>query len=721
MRTIGLIAAFLLVVTHLPARENSREVSGYVKSAEGEALPYAHIVIKNTATGCTSGPDGKFSLQLPRAGTYTLVVRYTGFEPVEQPITLRSDTTVNFALKEDAWKLSEVTVTGTRTPKLLKDAPTITRVITAGDIRRIHAVTVKDVLELELPGIEFTRQMDKKTPSINLQGMSGNYVLFLVDGERLAGETLNNVDYNRLNVSNIERIEIVKGSASALYGSNAVGGVVNIITKSVQQPAEAYVNGKWGSHNEQQYDASVGTKSNRFSTYTAYMYKRIDTYDITGSDGSTPIYGGHDHSVNEKLTWQPADALLFTAKGGFYTRDADTDDKVADRYRDFNGSLRTGYRVSDNHTLEATYLFDRYNKYDLFKALQNRTELTYRNTQQTARIQYNGTFAPGNLLTAGAEYFRDGLLSYQFTDGSEYSNNTYVAFAQHDYNVTNRLNMVYGVRMDYHSDFGAHFSPKASWMYKLNPFTFRASYSHGFRSPSLKELHTSWDMGGMGFLWIQGNPNLKPEKNNHVSLSAEYTRDRVNFSVTGYYNQIQDKISSLTLPRSRPEVQDTSLYVNIDQARVSGIDANLAVKCPYGFTVRAAYSYVRDRQMQDGRNLSATRPHTATFALSYDYAARSKKYDLNVTLTGRILSRVNTWQTSSSSAGEYEPLDYPAYTLWRLAVTQHLFGAYSLNAGVDNLFNYKPDQVTAANTPITSGTTFFVGVSAAIDRLFTRR
>lgn len=721
MRTIALIAAFALTLTHLPARENSREVTGYVKSADGEALPYANIVIKNTTTGCTSGLDGKFSLQLPRAGTYTLVVHYTGFEPVEKPITLRSDTTVNFDLKEDALKLSEVTVTGTRTPKLLKDAPTITRVITSDDIRRINAVTVKDVLELELPGIEFTRQMDKKTQSINMQGMSGNYVLFLVDGERMAGETLNNVDYNRLNVNNIERIEIVKGSASALYGSNAVGGVVNIITKDVQQPLEAYVNGKWGSHNEQQYDASVGARSKRFSSHTSYTYKRMDTYDITGSDGSTTIYGGEDHSVNEKLTWQPVDALTFTAKGGFYTRNADTDEKVADRYRDFNASLRTNYRVRDNHTLEATYLFDRYNKYDWFKKLGDRTELTYRNTQHTARVQYNGTFAPGNILTAGAELFRDELLSYQFTDGTVYGNTTYVAFAQHDYNITDRLNVVYGVRMDYHSDFGSHFSPKASVMYKLSPVTLRASYSHGFRSPSLKELHTSWDMGGMGFLWIQGNPNLKPEKNNHVSLSAEYTRDRVNFSVTGYYNQIKDKISSLTLPRSRPEVQDTSLYVNIDKAKVSGIDANLAVKCPYGFTLRTAYSYVRDRQMQDGRNLSSTRPHTATFGLSYDYAARSKKYELNVTLTGRILSRVNTWQTSSSSADGYEPLNYPAYTLWRLAVTQHLFGAYSLNAGVDNLFNYKPDKVTAANTPITSGTTFFVGVSAYIDRIFTRK
>lgn len=126
--------------------------------------------------------------------------------------------------------LVEVVVTGTRTPKLLKETPIQTRVISARDIARQDATNVQDLLQQELPGVEFSYAMNQQT-HLNFSGFGGQGVLFLIDGERLAGETMDDVDFSRLTMDNVERIEIVKGAASALYGSNAVGGVVNIITK----------------------------------------------------------------------------------------------------------------------------------------------------------------------------------------------------------------------------------------------------------------------------------------------------------------------------------------------------------------------------------------------------------------------------------------------------------------------------------------------------------
>ena len=115
---------------------------------------------------------------------------------------------------EKAWEveLNTVVVTGTRTPKLLKDSPILTRIISESDIRKTDATNISDLLQLELPGIEFSYSMNQQV-SLNMQGFGGNSVLFLVDGERLAGETLDNVDYNRLNLNNVGRIEIVKGRA----------------------------------------------------------------------------------------------------------------------------------------------------------------------------------------------------------------------------------------------------------------------------------------------------------------------------------------------------------------------------------------------------------------------------------------------------------------------------------------------------------------------------
>lgn len=713
MKTILLIFASILLSGNLSARETPREVSGCVTGGNGETLPYANIIVKGTTYGTASGLDGNYRLHIPAPGRYRLIVKYAGFVPFEQQIELSRDTVINFRLKEDALNLNEVTVTATRTPKLLKDAPVITRVITAEDIRKVNAVTVQDLLETELPGLEFTREMDGQT-AIRMQGMSGKYVLFLVDGERMAGETLNNIDYNRLNAENIERIEIVKGAASALYGSNAIGGVVNIITKEASKPWSVNVNGYYGTQNkkqngnEQRYGTTIGLKQGKVSSLTSALYKRKDTYQLTDLEGvETSIKGGWDLNIDQKLTWKATDRITLTGKGGFYTRKVENDkSKVEDRYRNFNGNVRMNYLICEKQTLDVSYLIDRYNKYDHYKVKQVDT-LNYRNTQQTARAQYNYSFTPGNTLVGGVEFFRDELMSYQF-DGDTHTTNDYILYAQHDFNVTRQFNLVYGARMDYYSSFGVHVSPNISLMYKWSPLTFRTSYSRGFRAPSLKEMWTDWDMGGMGWFIVYGNPDLKPEISDNLTLSAEYTRDRVNFSVVGYYNKISDKIASVYNAR-----RDTSFYTNIDHSKLAGLDASLAVKCPYGFTVKVAYAYVHEDMKQNGVNVSSTRPHSATLGLNYEYAR--KNYNLNVALNGRFLGRLDTNEANDDDT--FTAVHYPGYQNWKLTVSQRLFRAYLLQMTVDNLFNYKPDFYSA-NSPISPGTTFRIGLSVNLDELF---
>ena len=128
------------------------------------------------------------------------------------------------------FELDQVVVTASHTPKALKDVPVVTRLITLREIQMTDATNIQEMLTQEIPGLEFGLAMSQET-SLNMSGFGGNAVLFLVDGERMAGETLDNVDYTRMNLDNVGRIEIVKGASSALYGSNAVGGVINIISR----------------------------------------------------------------------------------------------------------------------------------------------------------------------------------------------------------------------------------------------------------------------------------------------------------------------------------------------------------------------------------------------------------------------------------------------------------------------------------------------------------
>ena len=156
-------------------------------------------------------------------------------------ITLSAQTNIR-----DSVNLAPVVITASHSPKALKDAPVVTRLITLHDIKINDATNIQDLLTQEMPGLEFGFAMGQET-ALHMSGFGGNAILFLVDGERMAGETMDNVDYNRMSLDNVGRIEIVKGASSALYGSNAVGGVVNIISRENLEPWTANVNSRYSS------------------------------------------------------------------------------------------------------------------------------------------------------------------------------------------------------------------------------------------------------------------------------------------------------------------------------------------------------------------------------------------------------------------------------------------------------------------------------------------
>jgi len=177
-------------------------------------------------------------------------------------------------------ELDQVVVTGTRTPKLLANTPVLTKLITANDIMKTDATNLRDVLQQIIPGVEFSYAMNQQV-HMNFSGFGGQSMLILVDGERLAGETMDDVDFTRIGMENVDHIEIVKGAASALYGSNAAGGVINIITKKKPNPCALNLNMRFGRHHEQRYGLSWqyarGKWNNllTFNTLNSPMHCRI--------------------------------------------------------------------------------------------------------------------------------------------------------------------------------------------------------------------------------------------------------------------------------------------------------------------------------------------------------------------------------------------------------------------------------------------------------------
>lgn len=693
-----------------------RIISGTVLDENGEPLMGATVSVKEKKTiGTTTDMQGKYALTLPDNKEYTLQVSYIGYLSLHRKLSAGKAGKVNFTLKEDAVNMEMVVVTGTRTPKLLKDVPIVTRVITSDEIKRVDATHIGDLLQSELPGIEFSYSMNQQV-SLNMQGFGGNAVLFLVDGERLAGETLDNIDYNRLNMDNVERIEIVKGAASSLYGSNAVGGVVNIISKNSTEPWLANVNARYGAYDEQRYGGTVGFNAGKFNSVTNIQHTTIDDIDLSNGaeDLSTvgdysKVYGSRTWNIKERLLFTANDHLRLTARAGYFFRQRNVSTATKERYRDFSGGLKGNYTFDRNNDLEVAYSFDQYDKSDYLEQNQNDIR-DYSNVQHAVRTFYNHTFAGKNILTVGGDYMRDYLMSYQFADNGDKHQSTVDGFAQFDWNPLESLNVIAGLRFDYYSDADVHhLSPKLGLMYKIGNCSLRGSYAGGFRAPTLKEMYMNFDMSSI--FMIYGNPDLKSETSHNFSLSAEYIKGRYNLTVTGFYNWVNDRITT-----AWSNALKGMLYTNISQVKISGIDANASAKYPCGISARLSYAYTHEHIKKGEPYISSTRPHTATARIEYD--KKWKNYAFNIALNGRFLSEVNTEEyTSNTSYEETEKVTYPSYMIWKLSLTQKIGKGINVTAAVDNLFNYVP-SFYYNNSPSTTGTTISAGVSLDIDKFF---
>lgn len=623
--------------------------------------------------------------------------------------------------------LNEVVVTGTRTPKFLKDTPIQTRVINARELARLDATNVQDLLQQELPGVEFSYAMNQQT-HLNFSGFGGQGVLFLVDGERLAGETMDDVDFTRLNMDNVERIEIVKGAASALYGSNATGGVINIITKRNRQPWTFNVNARYAKHNEQRYGASWGLNSKHWNNMLSAHFNRMDNYDVHSAANPvtriiSTVYGDKTVNLKEQLTWSPVSNFSLTGRAGYFFRETVRSADQPERYRDFSGGLRMNWQISDADDLQASYAFDQYDKSD-YQRITRLDIRDYSNVQNSFRLLYNHTFGGGDVLTVGSDLLHDYLYNTNL-EGETRKQDSWDLFAQYDWRLNDRWELVGALRYDYFSDGkDSHLTPKLNVCYKpLRNLAIRAGYGMGFRAPTLKEKYYNFDMSG---IWIvEGNEHLKSEVSHNFNLSAEYTKGHYNYTASIYYNKVKNKLSTAAPYFKTAEDKLPYLpYSNLDDYSVCGGEVGAQAKWNNGLGARITYAYTKEQlaKDKDGNSINnqyiPAREHALNVRMDYDRQINSN-YGLNIGLQGRVLSGVENVEYKDYydvSKGTIS-VEYPAYTLWKLSLVQRIGKAVKVNAALDNLFGYKP-KFYYLNSPITDGVTFQIGVSIDIDKFF---
>ena len=625
------------------------------------------------------------------------------------------------------FSLDEVVVTGTRTPKFLKDTPIQTRVITSKDLARVNATNVQDLLQQELPGIEFSYSMSQYT-HLNFSGFGGQGILFLVDGERLAGETMDDVDFSRLTMDNVERIEIVKGAVSALYGSNATGGVINIITKRAREPWTLNVNGRYAKHNEQRYGLNFGLNGEHWSNLLSANIYNMDNYDVHSAANPvtrviTTIYGDKTMNFNDQLTWKPSRTFSLTGRAGYFFRETTRTADIPERYRDFTGGLRAVWNISAGDVLQASYAFDQYDKSD-YQRLTRLDVRDYSNVQNSLRLLYSHSFERGDVLTVGSDYLHDYLYNTKL-DGNTRKQDSWDVFAQYDWLITDKWEAVGAVRYDYFSEGKySQVTPKVNLCYKpLRNLALRAGYGMGFRAPSLKEKYYNFNMSG---IWIvEGNPDLKAETSHNFNLSAEYTKGHYNFTVSAYYNKVKNKLST-----SAPYFKQTDdrlpylPYANLASYSVCGGEVGVQARWNNGLSARVTYAYTHEQLPHDNEGNTINnqyipaREHALNVRADYEHQF-ARNYGISVGLNGRVLSGVtnveykNYYDVSEGTVN----VSYPAYTIWKLSLVQRIGKAIKVNTSLDNLFNYRPKHYYL-NSPLTDGVTFQIGLSVDVEKFF---
>lgn len=698
--------------------ETQGDVVGRVLDDSGAPLAGATVQILHAKGGVTTDEDGYFRIPYSKDGAVRVKVSFVGYQT--QTFVLKADERKGeqhvLRLQPDATALDQVVVTATRTPKALKDAPVVTRLITANDIKIADATNIQDLLTEQMPGLEFGYAMNQET-SLNMNGFGGNAVLFLVDGERLAGETMDNVDYSRLNLDNVGRIEIVKGAASALYGANAVAGVVNIISRENSEPWTANVNTRYNDFNKEwRHGGSFSFNAGKWNSQTSIQRTTSDEVQLTSpfdtESNILHIYGGETFNVKERLTYKLSDKVKLIGRGGYFNRISKRSN-YDDHYMDYSAGLKTVMNLSENDNLEISYGFDQYDKARYVN--DERThDHDYTNRQNTVRALYSHIFGK-NTLTVGADFLNDYLTTYQFEDNESKNQNSCDAFAQFDYNPLQWLNIVASLRHDYFSASSQHATTgRLALMTKWKGFSIRANYAGGFRAPTLKEMYMNFDMAGMQMIY--GNPDLEPEKSNNFNLALEHTgrvknagffTGQYSLTLMGYYNKYDKRITTgdyedYTPGTGQPDV--ASRYCNEDGVEVSGIDFSAQYRSDMGLGVKLDYSYLHVGGRSVDSQFSQPRPHSATWRLDYDRQLCSF-YRINAALSGRYLSAPNTNIKKHDSS----------YQLWKFTLQQRFLDAVNLNFTVDNLFGYTPKNYYWSSA-MTTGRTFSVGLSIDIDR-----
>ena len=600
--------------------------------------------------------------------------------------------------------MKDVVVTATRTEADVKMEPNTVEVITADDIEKLGATDVYSALRLA-DNVQIMNTSTGFGHRISMRGMSSDSTLILINGQRTAIEdtetTQNLLALDRINVHNIERIEIIRGAASAQYGSDALAGVINIITKKSTGKPSVTVGATTGTTNmSNYYHIDLGRQGKFSSTFdmnfskdrqwTEHEVSGLPVKNLQGPKQSYNFSGTYELGENKNLNldlgyykdklsgdWSHKEYNLGAWGGIVRLQDA----KLETERRDASLSL-TGKTKKDDYMVRTFY-----SKLDKFRFLPY-TALA-KEYGETNKYSIWGIEAKNShkvngdhTLTYGTEYDRYDVDGVNFgKDGDNGKNlNTYAAYIQDEWLLGDKWEIIPAVRYDHHSEFGSKTTPHIGVTYLANDHNrFKANWGEGYKAPSVSELYM--DYTHMGVLTL-GNPNLRPEESKNWDLSYESEWGKTFGKITYFHNDIDNMISTRTVGGRHGYNE----YYNIDgTTKTHGVELTLGRKLSRDLDVKVTSNWTSASNKVASAESSAhgvdgIADNITTLQLAYDDHCA---YGYNATLWEQWVH--DYYESDSSQTYSYNTLNF--------VINKKYGDAVRLFAGVDNIFNKKIDAI----------------------------
>ena len=647
--------------------------------------------------------------------------------------------------------LDEVVVTATRTLRQLSSLPLPVTLIPKKQIERSGVTRLNEILD-EQTGIVMTPDATIGGGlGVQIQGIASDYVLVLIDGVPVVGRSGGNLDLSRFAIGNIKQIEVVKGPSSALFGSEALGGVINIITDRPQtDKISGQASHRTATFNSQNTAVSFNQRKNKLG-YSIFLDRlSTDGYDLADGDETQTINPYFNYTFNGRLFYDFNDNLRAFFSGRYFLQDFNEPSGTSEE-RDGNLQLRVDHKLSKKSKFEYELYYTNYVTNEQSVDPINNEVLFENDFDQKLfrpEVRFNQTFGDNNTLTTGGGYNFENLNRSLFAE--QVSFDSQYVFAQYDFEPFDKLNIIVGARFDNHSVYNSQLSPKISARYAITPhFSVRGSVGSGFKAPDFRQLYLDFTnaQGGnysvfgkeverQGIQRLIDNNEITRDENNEIilrvpleelgePLDAEssigynlgfvYKKGDFSGEINFYRNDFTDLIDTEILA-TKTGGANIFGYVNRESVYTQGLEVDLRYKLLDHLNLSAGYQllYAYDKDVESeleengafardpNRNNETIRigrdayfglvnrsRHTLNVKAFYDIP----KWDANANV--RVVYRSKFGLTDDNGNGFLDDFDdtfVDGYALVNLSFGKTFFKHYQLQLGANNLLDFRGES-----------------------------